>query len=326
MSQLPSMHSPFRDGFAALWHEPALLPAELAWRWCFGLSAWALGIYSVALFLDSLTIARSDEWLIRSFQPQLFDRALRHTLHGSVFHFVLEQSVLVVGIVLLWSLAATAGRAASFHRLVAMFSAEEEPQSTSWNFAPIFILTLLRALWSLIAFAVTLGALIYGLVMIQEDHALRAALLLSFAVGVAALTGVVLNWYFGIAPLFCIRENLGARAGLDRALAFSERNPGRLFLLGLAFLVLRLVWAATMCFAFLSPLRLVGRLGGGWVALLMALLALVYFGGADLLYLARLGAYASLAEDDAGTIRELPEVVPSLPPSIAEFGETSFST
>ena len=51
--------SPFRDGFAALWHEPALLAAELTWRWCFGLSAWGLGIVSrSALFLDSLTVCR----------------------------------------------------------------------------------------------------------------------------------------------------------------------------------------------------------------------------------------------------------------------------
>jgi hypothetical protein len=37
----------------------------------------------------------------------------------------------------------------------------------------------------------------------------------------------------------------------------------------------------------------------GWVLLIMAAIALIYFAGADLLHLARLGAYASLAEDDA---------------------------
>ncbi|MGO9519706.1 MAG: hypothetical protein ACLPND_21930, partial [Candidatus Korobacteraceae bacterium] len=37
----------------------------------------------------------------------------------------------------------------------------------------------------------------------------------------------------------------------------------------------------------------------GWIALLMAIVALVYFAGADFLCLARLGAYVALAEDDA---------------------------
>ena len=39
-----------QDGFAALRHEPALLAAELTWRWCFGLSAWGLGIISDRAF------------------------------------------------------------------------------------------------------------------------------------------------------------------------------------------------------------------------------------------------------------------------------------
>ena len=46
MSQGSNSPSPFRDGFAALRHEPALMAVELTWRWCFGLSAWGLGTVS----------------------------------------------------------------------------------------------------------------------------------------------------------------------------------------------------------------------------------------------------------------------------------------
>ena len=51
--------------------------------------------------------------------------------------------------------------------------------------------------------------------------------------------------------------------------------------------------------AMFAPLSLARHLAAGWVLLIMAGITLLYFAGADLLHLARLGAYASLAEDDA---------------------------
>jgi hypothetical protein len=311
MSQARSAQSPFRDGFAAVWHEPVLLPAELAWRWCFGLSALGLGILSIALFLDSLKLTRADEFLVRTWQPGLLSNALRHIFRGSLSRFLLEQTVLILGVMLLWSLAAAAGRAATLRRLVAMFSLDEAAQPMDWNFAAIFTLQLLRAMWSLIALAVATGSLLYGMVMVQSDHPVRAALALSFGVGLAGFFGIVLNWYFGVAPLFCVRSGAGAREALDQAAEFSTRHAGRLSLLGMGFVALRMVWAATMGLVFLSPLNLAAHLGPRWTLCLMGIVAVAYFAGADVLYLARLGAYASLAEDDGRPIADLmpPEIV-----------------
>ena len=312
MPQDRSAHSPFRDGFAAVWHEKVLLPAELSWRWCFGFSALGLGIASIALFFDSLKLTRADEFLVHTWQPQPLDSALRHILRGSLSRFLVEQAVLILGVMLLWSLAATAGRAATLRRLVAMFSMDEETQPMDWNFASIFVLQLLRVMWSLIALAVALGCLLYGLVMVRNDHALRAAHALSFGIGLASFFGIVLNWYFGVAPLFCVRNGAGAMEALDQAAGFSARHAGRLSRLGLGFLTLRVVWAATMCFMFLAPLNLVASIGPRWALCLMGIVALIYFAGADVLCLARLAGYASLAvEDDARPIAEAvpPEII-----------------
>jgi hypothetical protein len=311
-------HSPFRDGFSALWHEPALLPAELVWRWCFGFSALMLGLIAIALFLNSLKLSAADELLLRSQQPHLLTNALQHIFRGSLSRFVLEQSVLLLGTLLLWALATTAGRAATLCRLVAMFSAEDETSSMRWDFAPIFVLQLLRATWSLIAYVVAVGFLVWGMIMAQDEHPLRAAMALSFGVGLSALTGILLNWYFGLAPLFCVRNNAGAAEALDQTVGFSSRHSGRLLLLGAGFLLLRLVWAASMSFVFLSPLSLLAQIDGRLVALLMGAAALVYFAGVDLLYLARWGSYVSLAEEDANPAPaadiSLPNTTP--PPSI----------
>src|ERR1019366_3492694 len=102
MSHPGSDGSPFKDGFAAVWHEPALLAAELTWRWCFGFSAWALVIISGGLFLDSIKISRADEFLLGTFQPQLLSGVFQRIFRGSLTRFVLEQSVLLLGVTLSW--------------------------------------------------------------------------------------------------------------------------------------------------------------------------------------------------------------------------------
>ncbi len=79
-----------------------------------------------------------------------------------------------------------------------------------------------------------------------------------------------------------------------------------------------------MFLAVMAPLRLAHHIARGWIGLIMAVVALVYFAGADFLYLARLGAYASLAEDDSHP-SEAPQEVrqnePLLPTDIAPNGE-----
>jgi hypothetical protein len=320
MSSPGSRRSAFQDSFAALWHEPVLIAAELAWRWCFGLAAWVVVIIGAGLFLDSVKISRRDEFLLGTLQPQLLQEAVRHIFRGSLTRFVLEQAALVLGLVLLWCLAAAAGRAATLRRLVAMFSADEEPDTPTWEFIPIFTLQLLRAVWSMAALSVMIFCLVFGTMMAADERALRAGLWLSFGIGLAWAFGVVLNWFFGVAPLFCVRDGAGAMDAVAESVDFVAGNAGRLLGLGVGFLALRLVWAAMMFFAVLAPLRWAGHLAPGWVILMMAVVALIYFAGADLLCLARLAAYASLAEEDSHPAEEVAEIGPPEPALPVEFG------
>jgi hypothetical protein len=62
---------------------------------------------------------------------------------------------------------------------------------------------------------------------------------------------------------------------------------------------------------FLAPLNLAGAIGNRWVALMMGLVMLLYFVGADALALARWGAYVSLAEEDS---HPAPQPEPEMPP------------
>ena len=135
--------------------------------------------------------------------------------------------------------------------------------------------------------------------MLQQQLAARAAFFWVFGVALSIVFGVVLNWFFGLVPLFCIRNQANARDAVSLTIDFCARQGGRIFGLSLGFLAMRLVWAASMFFLVLAPTRLFKHVAVGWVLLLMSLLFLIYLAGADALYLARLGAYAALAESDA---------------------------
>ena len=314
----PRSHSAFAEGFAALWRDPALLAAELTWRWCFGLSAWVLAILSARVFLDSLKVSPADQFLLRTLQPILLNQTVHHIFRGSLLRLLWIQAILVLGLTLLWALAATAGRAATLRRFVAMFGEEqEEADELTWRFRPVFALNLLRAAWSLSALGAVIASLSLGISFVHQERPARAAFFFVFGLALACAFGFVLNWFFGLAPLFCIRERHGASEAIHRTVDFCLDRGTRVLGISLGFLLLRIVWAATMFLFFLWPLNLSEKIAPGWVMLMMLFVALVYFAGADLLYLARLGAYASLAEqrdDDVATEVPGPSVIPPVEP------------
>lgn len=276
----------------------------------------AIVLFSSGVFLDGLKVSRADDFLLSTLQPQLLVTALRHIFHGSLSRFLLAQALLSVGITLLWSFAAAVGRAATLRRLVAMLSTEDEAQPAGWSFGSIFLLQLLRAMWAQIALAIAIFLAVYGFTMAGLERPFIAALVLSFGIGLAGFVGLSLNWYLGVAPLFAIRNGVGAREAIEQGFAFSSRQSGRLFAISLGFWVIRLFWMATVGAAFLAPLNLAGSIGLRWVALLMGLVLLLYFAGADALHLARWGAYVALAEDDSHPMPEAELTATPPPPDV----------
>jgi hypothetical protein len=303
-----NLRSPFQEGFAALREEPLLMAAELTWRWCFGLAAWSLMLAAAALFLDSLKVTDLDRFLLSTMQPLLEWSALNHILHGALLRAVWIKFIVLAGLTLLWSFAAAVGRAASLRNLFALFGGEDRDEDSGWQFWPMLQLHLVRAAWGWIAIGCFVGSILLGAAM-QPQHAARAAFFYVFGIALSLVFGVMLNWFFGLAPLFCIRNQVSAQDAVWLTVNFCERQAGRLFGLSLGFLALRLVWAGSMLLLVLAPTGLGKHVAIGWIILVMFVLCLIYFAGADALNLARLGAYAALAEIDAQPARE-PEPTP----------------
>jgi hypothetical protein len=315
-------NSPFQEGFAALRDEPLLLPAELMWRWCFALAAWLLALGAAALFLDSLNVSALDRLLLGTAQPALEHSAFNHIFHGALLRALWIKLIVLAGLTFMWSFAAALGRAASLRSLLALFGSDHG-DSARWQLRPMFQLHLLRALWTWIAIACFISAFLLGAAM-QAQHAAGAAFFYVFGVALSIIFGVVVNWMFGLAPLFCMRNQVNAREAISLTLDFCSRQGGRLFGLSLAFLALRVVWMGSMFFLVLAPTGLSKNVAIGWILLMMFVPLLVYFAGADALYLVRLGAYAFLAEIDAQPNREaIPAPKPKSMSPFFPFDETA---
>jgi hypothetical protein len=311
MAQPANLRSPFQEGFAALREEPLLFLSELTWRWCFALSAWLLALSAAALFLDSIPVSALDRLLLGTLQPALEWSEIAHLFHGTQLLVVWVKFIVLAGLTLLWCLAATGGRTASLRNLVALFGGDDRDEGSGWQFWPMFQLHLVRALWTWTAVACFVVSFLLGSAMQGQQRAARAAFFYVFGIVLSLLFGVILNWFFGLAPLFCIRNQTSARDAVSLALDFCARQGGRLLGLSTAFFALRIVWAGSMFLLVLAPTGWGKHVAIGWVLLLMGFLTWIYLAGADALYLARLGAYAALAEIDA---QPAPEPKPEAKP------------
>jgi len=288
--------SPFQEGFAAVREEPLLLPAELVWRWSFALVAWLIALYAATTFLDSLGVSAIGRYSVSILRPVVGKLPRPHSFDDVLVRYVWLKFIVLSALTVLWSFAAAVGRAAALRNLVALAGSEDRDEDAGWQFRPMFQLSLMRALWMWIAMGCFVASFLLGHAMMQHGRAARGAFFYVFGVWLSVVFGLMLNWTFGIAPLFCIRNQVNARDALRLTVEFCARQGGRIFCLSAAFFALRLLWAASMLFLVVAPTELAHRIAPGWVLLMIFALFLVYLVGDNALVLARLGAFATLAE------------------------------
>jgi hypothetical protein len=143
------------------------------------------------------------------------------------------------------------------------------------------------------------ASLLLGHDMMQQGRAARGAFFYVFGFSLSIVFGVMLNWIFALAPLFCVRDQVSAPDALALTLDFCARQAARLMGLTTSFLTLRIVWFGAMFFVVLATTGLGKHVALSWQLVLMGFLLMIYFAGADALYVARLGAYAALADINA---------------------------
>ncbi len=285
--------SPLREGFHAAWHQPATVLAEIAWRWTFGAGALALASSGVFVYLSTLTVSRAELLAFSSRVPWLIADAIVHVLRGSGPRLLRLIVVLTPAIMVFWVATATLGRAATLRRLV-----RDPAASGIWTVAQLNILRSVLYVAALLAYA---GAAIAAGYAAHRDLEPHPGIFLLVFVCLALLISAVrsrANWFPFVATIYAIRDGDSPQRALVRAASLFSRNSGQFVALGSGFGFLQFALAVVVSLMSLAVLGLIGRAGAGTVVVLLIVISLAYFAVSDFLVVARLAAYASIADED----------------------------
>ncbi len=302
--------APIADGFRAVFRGPALLLAEICWRWCFGMAAWVLIVLGFREWLASVRFSSAEWFLAHSRQPVLVAGVIADALQGAGGRLVRASIIVTLALVVCWIFAASVGRAATLRALL--------PRLRKPGFSALLGLHFFRAALALAAFLGVLGIVVLtgraAPVDVTDSAALMARVLmfLLFAVLVGFLWSLV-NWFLSLAPLFVLRDGRDTFAAIADSWTFFRRHSAPLVGVTVVFDAIRALLLLSAALIAAGPIAAAQRaselIGGLWFALAVTL---IYFALADFLYIARLAVYVNLAAQDVETE---PQPQPDQPPT-----------
>lgn len=299
--------SPTLEGFRAAFRRPSLTFAEIAWRWMFGATAWALLLFSFFEYLNTLPVTNVDTTLLSTRQPALVGRALAHIFHGSLSRVVPSALLGALALSFLWIVAASIGRIATIRALLDYFTERRgiagnisamDDEIKPRPFRSLAGVHFLRVATMLAAILALVGAAILAS-FASRDANPRPGLVFVLFLPLAGLIWVVwsaLSWMLSLAAIFSVRDREDALGALSAAITFSRARAGAVFAVstwtGLAHFVVFSV-ATT---AVSLPLALIQITPSRLVIAGVLVVALAYFAVVDWLYIARLAGYICIAE------------------------------
>ena len=290
---------------------PALALGEIAWRWAFGAAAWPLVIIAIRRILANVDITQAELLLARRSDVFLIADACARIVVQVLPQLGRECLVLAPAIAVLWTFAATVGRAVTLGELLRGDGNEIQrrvpPNWGSQTTLRLLGLNFLRAIFALATLIAFVGALFLpGLAMPAQNPA--AAVLAGILV--AALIGFfwsVVNWFLALAPVWTVRDGHRALRAIADSVDLCRRGPSSYLGIASWFGLLR---AAALVAAFVAGLLASQATPATSIALCVAI-ALLYFAVADFLYIARLAAYVVLDESTQPSAVSSQPVVPS---------------
>ncbi len=298
-----------RSGVSAVFKQPLIIVAELAWSWAFSLAVLLLGVYALLLFLHSLPVSGGDIFGLSGIVPSLFGQTLAHIFHGSGPTMARIVIVLAVGFAALWWMAASLGRAATLPALIARTDGEGVVTSEPISKPALRLRTIvgLHALRVVLGFA---GALAYfGAVLLalsvsrvgaevqvgemQGDIANFYLMLIPIALVIGLIWSTV-SWYLRLAPVVAVSNDSDVvRSILDSAW-LSRKFAAQFAWVGFVCGILRLMLYGAAFFVLLGSIGLLAQLPGGIVVGTLALLVLMYSFCSSLINMVKIAAYARI--------------------------------
>lgn len=299
--------SPTLEGFRAAFRRPSFTFAEISWRWTLGATAWALFLFSLFEYLNTLPVTKGDTALLSTRHPALIGRALAHIFHGSLNRAALTALLGALALVLLWIVSASLGRIATVRALLDYFGERWDVDGSisatrdsikPQPFRALLALNFLRVVLVLGALLALLGAaILVGFASPAATHrpGLAFTLFLPLA-GLICVAWAALSWLLSLAAIFSVRNGEDALDALSTAIAFSRERAGPTFAVS--------VWTSLAHFVAFSiastsvslPLSLIQFAPTRLVIATVLAITLAYFAVVDWLYIGRLGGYICITE------------------------------
>jgi hypothetical protein len=272
-----------------LFREPAVVFAEIAWRWIFGASALLLTALAILRIGHSVAIFPEEEEMLASRSPILIAQAILEIGHR-IWPIVIRIAAIVIpAILVLWVIAATAGRGYVMNRLL-----ERETRGPNW--IALALLNILRVISVLLLVAAYFGCSLATSLINNPSHPNYALAVLLFLVlfVIALLVWSLFHWILATGCIYAGRQGLGLLNSLRATMELLRTRPREVFSIAAQNSSVRTLAALLGTFLALLPLVVLRIPALFWSLEIVIFLA--YCVLSDILLLARLAAYVELTE------------------------------
>ena len=306
--------TPARAGFDLVIRRPALILAEVLWRWCFGVASLGLLGLIFVLFLKSIPISDVERSFMKSGSLYLVADALSHIITAAKGPLLRSLAVLVPGLALLWTIAAGIGRLVTlppfFDPTVSGAALSRATQLSpragalgpegGWSMLPALLaISFLRAALVLAGIGGYLASAIIAADVsglgVNQDLQLFFVVFLPLLL-LVVLIWATLNWLLSVAPLFAVRDGRSALGSFADTVRLFARNPRDFTAVGTLYALPRLIALVVATAVSLMLFAAAPQVGKYVVAASLVAITLAYFVFADLLHLSRMAAYAVILE------------------------------
>jgi len=298
--------SPAITGLRLIFRRPAIVLAEISWRWSFAAAAWFLAVAFALEYLDSLPVNAVSRFLLGTGQPILIARALKRIFEGSALRFTETGVLLAFAIIVTWIVLASLGRAATVDSIAKELGVEcSSKRSIFPSLASIHFLRVATTLAAV--FGIVGSALIASSVWASSHISVAdAGRILSLLWFVVCVLWVVMNWLLSTAAIFAVLDGKGALPALASLMSLLISKTGALISVSALFGAAHLAAFAAASAAGVVACGLTAAIPRAIVTALMIFIICAYCAVADLLYIGRIAAYVSITRaEELGTLAEL---------------------
>jgi hypothetical protein len=282
--------SPVRYGFRTVARAPDLAVAEIAWRWAWGAASLAIAWFAAHEFLRSLLVSGWDRFRLESGNPQLIAAAIVAIFGDSGPTLLRLFLIITPAVLVLWTAAATLGRAATLRALIAD--------------SPILARTFFLHAWRIvvgIAFSfATVAVFVMASLLAGRGDQPQPIIFIAIFFPLAIVLNILrsrLGWLLLLANLY-VAHGKSASEGFGLATRLAKRRSGEFMGVGTVVGTIRIVLMVVATVASLFIAAGIGHAPGWLLWLAFLLVTLVYFAVSDYLYMVKLAAYAHIVAAD----------------------------